>query len=38
MIEKAAKEFLDYAKSNNLVGSTATLDAWEKYAWSLPQR
>jgi hypothetical protein len=38
MIEAAAKEFLDYAKSNNLVGPTATLDAWNKYAWSLPQK
>lgn len=36
MVEPAAKEFLAYAKANNLVGPTATLEAWDRYAWSLP--
>lgn len=36
MVETAAKEFLAYAKANNLVGPTATLEAWDRYAWSLP--
>ena len=36
MVELAAEEFLTYAKTNNLVGPTATLGAWERYAWSLP--
>ena len=36
MVDAAAKEFLDYAKTNNLVGPGATLDAWDRYAWSLP--
>jgi len=36
MVKAAADEFLDYAKKNNLVGPTATLDAWDRYAWSLP--
>jgi hypothetical protein len=36
MVELAANEFLKYAKTNNLVGPTATLDAWDRYAWSLP--
>jgi hypothetical protein len=38
MVEAAAKEFLTYAEKNNLVGPTATLDAWDRYAWSLPGR
>lgn len=38
MVEAAAEEFLTYAKTNNLVGPTATLDAWDRYAWSLPGR
>ena len=33
-----AKEFLNYARGVNLVGPNATLEAWEKYAWSLPGR
>jgi hypothetical protein len=36
MVELAANEFLKYAKTNNLVGPGATLDAWDRYAWSLP--
>ena len=36
MVDAAAKEFLKYAETNNLVGPTATLDAWDRYAWSLP--
>jgi hypothetical protein len=38
MVDAAAQEFLKYAKTNNLVGPTATLDAWDRYAWSLPGR
>jgi hypothetical protein len=38
MVKAAADEFLAYAKKNNLVGPTATLDAWDRYAWSLPGR
>jgi hypothetical protein len=38
MNEKTAAKFLEFAKTNNLVGSTATLEAWDKYAWSLPSR
>ena len=36
MVDAAAQEFLKYAKTNNLVGPGATLDAWDRYAWSLP--
>ena len=32
----AAKKFLQFAKDQGLVGPNATLDAWDKYAWSLP--
>ena len=38
MNPKPAKLFLDFAKQNNLVGTNATLESWEKYAWSLPGR
>jgi len=36
MVDAAAQDFLKYAKTNNLVGPGATLDAWDRYAWSLP--
>jgi hypothetical protein len=36
MVDPAAQEFLVYAQKNNLVGPGATLDAWDRYAWSLP--
>jgi hypothetical protein len=36
MNEKAAEVFTKFAKSQNLIGPNATLDAWDKYAWSLP--
>lgn len=36
MVKKAADKFLAFAKANNLVGPTATLEAWDRYAWSLP--
>ena len=36
MNDKPAKKFLEFAKNRNLVGPTATLEAWDKYAWSLP--
>jgi len=32
----AAKKFQEIAEQNKLVGSGATLDAWDAYAWSLP--
>jgi hypothetical protein len=35
MNETAKKKFLDYATAQGLVGPTATLEAWDKYAWSL---
>jgi len=33
---KATEKFLAYAKQNKLVGSGATLEAWDAYAWGLP--
>jgi hypothetical protein len=36
MNEKAEKIFTAFAKSQNLIGPNATLDAWDSYAWSLP--
>jgi hypothetical protein len=32
----AAKTILDFAKGFGLVGEKASLDNWDKYAWSLP--
>jgi hypothetical protein len=34
MNEKAAEKFKDIAKGLGLIGPNATLEAWEKYAWS----
>ena len=34
MNEKAAAEFKKYALTNNLIGPTATLEAWTQYAWA----
>lgn len=36
MNQTAAKKFLEFAKTSGLVGPGATLDSWDKYAWSLP--
>lgn len=36
MNQTAADKFLAAAKQNKLVGSGATLDAWDAYAWGLP--
>ena len=36
MNKTAAEKFTKYAKEQNLVGPTATLEAWDVYAWSLP--
>lgn len=36
MNKSQADKFLDFAKSINLVGPTATLEAWDAYAWQLP--
>jgi hypothetical protein len=33
---KAAEEFTKFAQAQGLVGPNATLESWEKYAWSLP--
>jgi|GEM_PF-1519842 len=35
MNKKQAEIFLEFAKKNNLVGPNATLEAWDKYAWTL---
>lgn len=35
MNDPSAKAFLKFAKDNNLVGPNATLEAWDKYAWTL---
>lgn len=35
MNDKNAKTFLEYAKSQGLVGDNATLENWDKYAWTL---
>jgi hypothetical protein len=32
----AAKTILDFAKGFGLVGESASLDNWDKYAWNLP--
>jgi hypothetical protein len=32
----AAKKILDFAKQFGLVGEKASLENWDKYAWSLP--
>jgi hypothetical protein len=37
MNEKMTKKFLDFAKEKKLVGEGATLEAWDEYAWSLPE-
>lgn len=36
MNKDMAKKFLDFAKQKKLVGSGATLEAWDAYAWGLP--
>lgn len=36
MNEEAAKSFKTFAQSQGLVGPNATLEAWDRYAWSLP--
>jgi hypothetical protein len=36
MNQNNADKFLDYAKSINLIGPGATLEAWDKYAWVYP--
>ena len=33
MDEKNAKKFLEYAKGQGLVGPSASLEAWDRYAW-----
>lgn len=35
MNQKQADTFLKFAKDNKLVGPDATLEAWDKYAWTL---
>jgi hypothetical protein len=35
MDEKSAKKFTEFAKSQGLIGPNATLENWDKYAWSL---
>ena len=37
MNKSAAEKFTSYAKTNGLIGPNATLEAWERYAWSLPR-
>lgn len=36
MNESAAKKFKQFAKDRGLIGPNATLENWDKYAWSLP--
>jgi hypothetical protein len=36
MNKEASDKFLEFAKGQGLVGSEATLENWDKYAWSLP--
>ena len=36
MNEKAAKEFETFSQTLGLTGPNATLEAWDRYAWSLP--
>lgn len=36
MNEEASKKFLEFAKSQGLVGPGATLENWDRYAWGLP--
>ena len=36
MNQTAADKFTATAKQNKLIGSGATLDAWDAYAWGLP--
>jgi hypothetical protein len=36
MNEEAAKGFKTFAETQGLIGSNATLEAWDRYAWSLP--
>jgi hypothetical protein len=38
MDTKNAETFLEFAKTQGLVGGNATLENWEQYAWSLPSR
>lgn len=35
MVASQAEKFKELAKSLNLIGSNATLDAWDSYAWGL---
>lgn len=35
MNKKAAEKFTAYAKAQGLVGGEATLEAWDRYAWTL---
>jgi hypothetical protein len=35
MDEKSAKKFTEFAKSQGLIGPNATLENWDKYAWTL---
>lgn len=37
MNEKMANKFKTFAKERGLIGSDATLEAWEKYAWNLSE-
>jgi hypothetical protein len=37
MNEKAKKDFETFAKSKNLIGPNASLDAWDAYAWGSAQ-
>jgi len=36
MNKKASDKFLEFAKARGLVGSNATLENWDAYAWGLP--
>jgi hypothetical protein len=36
MNEEASKKFLEFAKSQGLIGPGATLENWDRYAWGLP--
>jgi hypothetical protein len=36
MSAKNANKFMDYAKSIGLVGPSASLENWDKYAWVYP--
>jgi hypothetical protein len=36
MNKTSADKFIAFAKEQGLVGPNATLEAWDKYAWSLP--